>query len=134
MKENPEWKVGDELIRKKIFTAQDVQLFAELTGDFNPVHFDPVFAASTIFKKPIVHGPLVLTFVTTLFANELPGPGTVYLAHELKFMKPVYIGNEISAYLRITEITEKGHLFVETNCLNEQGELVITGVARLKQM
>jgi 3-hydroxybutyryl-CoA dehydratase len=123
-----------KFLKQKIFTKADVELYAKLTGDYNPVHFDEEFAKTTIFGKPIVHGPLVLTFVTTLFATDLPGPGTVYLAHDVKYMKPVYIDDVITAVLEVKEITEKNHILVSTTCTNQHNEIVLTGLARLKKM
>lgn len=123
-----------EFSTTKRFTNEDVELYAKLTGDYNPVHFDLEFAKNTIFGKPIVHGPLVLTFVTTLFATDLPGPGTVYLAHDVKYLKPVYINDEITATLKVIEITEKNHILISTICTNQLNEIVMSGVARLKKM
>lgn len=120
-------------IRKEI-SAENIRLYAELTGDYNPIHFDATYAAGTVFGKPIAHGPYVLTLLTTLFANELPGPGTVYLSHEVRFIKPVYIGDQITARVTVQEIRANGHLFMETTCHNQHGDLVITGVARLKKL
>ncbi len=120
--------------KSKTFTSKDVELYAQLTGDYNPVHFNEEFAKNTIFGKPIVHGPLVLTFVTTLFATDLPGPGTVYLSHDVKYLRPVYIGDEITATLEVIEVTDKQHIFVRTICINKKGETVLSGVARLKKM
>jgi 3-hydroxybutyryl-CoA dehydratase len=120
--------------KQKKFTKADVELYAKLTGDYNPVHFNEEFAKTTIFGKPIVHGPLVLTFVTTLFATDLPGPGTVYLAHDVKYIKPVYIDDEITAILEVEEITEKNHILISTTCVNQRNEIVLTGLARLKKM
>ncbi|MBI1837987.1 MAG: MaoC family dehydratase [Flavobacteriia bacterium] len=128
------FKIGDSFNKSKCFTEEDVRRYAELTGDFNPIHFSQEFASKTIFRKPIVHGPLVLTFVTTIFANELPGPGTIYLSHEVKYLNPVYIGDSIVANLTIIEITDKAHLLIETICYNESNEIVLSGVARLKKM
>ncbi|RZJ27759.1 MAG: hypothetical protein EOO48_11235, partial [Flavobacterium sp.] len=87
-----EIKVGQKATAKRIFDADAVKAYAALTGDNNPVHFDPDFASTTIFKKPIVHGPLVITLITTMFANKLPGPGSVYLSHDVKYMLAVYYG------------------------------------------
>lgn len=129
-----EIKIGQRAIEIKKFDKERVQLFAELTGDYNPIHFDEVFAAKTIFKKPIVHGPLVLTLITTLFAKELPGPGSVYLSHDIKFISPVYYDDVITAILEVTDISSKGHVFINTICKNQNGEIVIEGNARLKKM
>ena len=120
-----------EAIRK--FDKQSVLDFANLTGDFNPVHFNEEFAANTIFKKPIVHGPLVLTLVTTLFANELPGSGSVYLSHDIQFKLPVYYDDVITAKLEVIEINSKNHIFLSTVCHNQNGDVVMTGTARLKK-
>jgi acyl dehydratase len=126
--------IGQQAIAIKKFDKQSVKLFAELTGDYNPIHFDVAYAEKTIFKKPIVHGPLVLTLVTTLFAKELPGPGSVYLSHEIKFIKPVYYDDVITAILEVTDISPKGHVFISTICKNQNEEIVIEGNARLKKM
>ena len=107
--------------------------FAQLTGDFNPVHFDEAYAAGTIFIKPIVHGPLVLTLVTTIFANELTGPGSVYMSHNVKFMLPVYYNDKITAEVEVLEVNEKNHIFLRTTCTNQYGKLVLDGTARLKK-
>lgn len=127
-------KIGNKAIETKIFDENSVRLFAELTGDTNPIHFDKEYAALTVFKKPIVHGPLVLTLVTTLFARELPGPGSVYLSHEMKFTKPVFYNDEITAILEVTDITPKGHILINTICINQDKEVVFEGIARLKKM
>jgi len=120
-----------ETVRK--FDKQAVLDFAKLTGDFNPVHFDEAYAANTIFKRPIVHGPLVLTLVTTLFANELPGSGSVYLSHDVQYILPVYYNDVITAKLEVIEINSKNHVFLKTICTNQDGNMVLTGVARLKK-
>ncbi len=127
-------EIGQKAIATKKFDEQSIKLFAELTGDFNPIHFDYDFAKNTIFKKPIVHGPFVLTLVTTLFAKELPGPGSVYLSHEIKFLKPVYHNDEITAKLEVIAINIKGHIFIQTVCINQNKEIVLEGIARLKKM
>ncbi|SCY39591.1 MaoC family dehydratase [Flavobacterium caeni] len=126
-------EVGQQVKVSRIFDAATVRAYAELTGDFNPVHFDAGYAADTIFGKPIVHGPLVLTLITTLFANELPGPGSVYLSHDVKYQLPVFYDDEITAILTVTAINEKQHVFIETLAINQNGQTVISGMARLKK-
>jgi 3-hydroxybutyryl-CoA dehydratase len=126
-------KIGDKISVKRIFTKNDVELFASLTGDYNPVHFDEKYASLTIFKKPIVHGPLVITMITTLFANNLPGPGTVYLSHDVKYFNPVFINDEIIGTVEIVDINEKQHIFVKTTCVNLNGDIILDGIARLKK-
>ena len=125
--------IGQKAFSTKKFDERNVNLFAELTGDYNPIHFDEEYAKKTIFKNRIVHGPLVLTLITTLFAKELPGAGSVYLSHEIKFIKPVYFDDEITAILEVVEISSKGHIFINTICINQFDEVVIEGIARLKK-
>lgn len=126
-------KVGDIASVKRQFFVDDVKSFAKLTGDYNPIHFDESYASQTIFGKPIVHGPLVITLITTLFANELPGYGAVYLSHDVRYLHPVYINDEITAIVEIIEISEKQHIFLKTTCTNQNGILILDGVARLKK-
>jgi acyl dehydratase len=116
-----------------IITPKEVEDFASLTGDYNPIHFDLDFASTTIFKKPIVHGPLLLIKITSIFANNFPGPGTVYLGHDYKFLKPIYIGEQINIQISLITQNEKKHLFVSTKCFNKDGDMIFDGVARLKK-
>ena len=125
-------KIGDTAKATRVFDLKAGLIFAELTGDFNPVHFDEAFSKNTIFNKPIVHGPLVITLVTTLFAHELPGPGSIYLSHDVKYLRPVYYGDEITATLEVIDVNEKQHIFIKTTCFNQNGDIVIDGIARLK--
>ena len=126
-------KIGQFAAVIKVFDKDTVLMYAKLTGDYNPVHFDEEYAKNTIFKKPIVHGPLVLTLITTLFANELPGPGSVYLSHEYNFFTPVYYGDTITATVEVASINEKNHIFLKTFCTNQDGITVMDGTARLKK-
>ncbi|SCX94195.1 hypothetical protein/3-hydroxybutyryl-CoA dehydratase [Nonlabens sp. Hel1_33_55] len=126
-------KVGDRAIDKRRFSSADVQNYADLSGDFNPIHFDEDYAKDTIFKKPIVHGPLVITLITTLFAKELPGPGSVYLSHDIKYLHPVFIDDEVTAILEVIEVTDKQHVIIKTSCYNAQEILLLEGIARLKK-
>lgn len=128
-----ELKVGDKISRSKVFDKNMVLAYGKLTGDFNPVHFDESYASKTIFGRPIVHGPLVLTFVTTLFANDLPGSGTVYLGHEVRYFKPVFYDDKITATLEVLEINNKNHIFIKTTCINQNQEIILDGIARLKK-
>ena len=128
-----EIKVGQIVEKKKVFNKEYVMAYAKLTGDFNPVHFDEAYASKTIFQKPIVHGPLVLTMITTMFANELPGAGSVYLSHEVNYFAPVYHNDEITARLEVIEINNKNHIFIKTTCFNQENKIVLDGKARLKK-
>ncbi len=125
-------KVGDFATATRIYTAEDVRRFAELVNDFNPVHFDEEYAKKTIFGRPIVHGPFVITLITSIFASELPGPGCIYMSQEVRYIAPVYIGDEITARVELIEVTVKGHYVLKTECKNHAGVLVITGTAKAK--
>lgn len=125
-------KVGDFATATRIYSAEDVRRFAELVNDFNPVHFDEEYAQKTIFGRPIVHGPFVITLITSIFASELPGPGCIYMSQDVRYIAPVYIGDEITARVELIEVTEKGHYVLKTECINNAGVLVITGTAKAK--
>lgn len=128
-----ELTIGQKFISSKKFDKEMVLAYAKLTGDYNPIHFDKEYALKTIFLKPIVHGPLVLTFVTTLFANQFPGIGTVYLSHNIEFRAPVFYDDEVTAVLEVIKINSKNHIFMQTTCTNQNGVLILDGVARLKK-
>ena len=81
--------IGQEASIKKILREEDVIKFAQVSGDFNPVHLDENFAQKTIFKKRIAHGFLTASLISTVIASDLPGPGSIYLSQTIKFLAPV---------------------------------------------
>lgn len=123
-------KIGDEAYIEKTFIESDVYLFAGITMDFNPVHVNSVHAKKTIFKGRIVHGLLTAGLISGVLGTKLPGIGTIYLGQDIKFLKPVYIGDTIKAKVRIADIIyEKNIVILETICTNQNGEKVIIGEA-----
>jgi 3-hydroxybutyryl-CoA dehydratase len=124
------FSVGDSAeITKKIEQA-DIDAFASVTGDHNPVHVDAEFARTTRFGKRIAHGMLTASLISAVLANKLPGEGSVYLGQTLKFVAPVFPGDEITARVTVKEIREdKPIMKLETICLNQRGEVVIRGEA-----
>ena len=95
----------------------DIQQFAEVSGDVNPVHLDDEFAATTRFKKRIAHGMLSGSYISTVVGTKLPGPGCLYVSQTLKFRAPVFIGDEVTATVTITELNEKrGFVTMNTVC------------------
>ncbi len=130
---SPIIQVGQKAITKHTITQDKINDFAKLTGDYNPIHFDDNYAAGTIFKRKIAHGPYVITLITTMFANKLPGPGSVYLSHDIKYVFPVYIGDLITASVEIIDILPNKHILVKTICTNQDNVTVIEGIARLKK-
>ena len=122
--------VGDvaELTRK--IEQSDIDAFASVTGDHNPVHVDEEFAKSTRFGKRIAHGMLTASLISAVLANKLPGEGSVYLGQTLQFVAPVFPGDEITARVTVKEIRDdKPIVKLETICLNQRGDVVIRGEA-----
>lgn len=98
-------------------TETDVQHFADISGDHNPVHLDETYARTTRFKGRIVHGMLSASFLSTAIAARLPGPGTIYLTQNLSFRAPVRIGDKVEAQVTVIDIIpEKGRVMLKTVC------------------
>jgi len=121
---------GDSAEITKTIEQADVDAFADLTGDHNPVHVDEEFAKTTRFERRIVHGMLTASLISSVLANKLPGEGSVYLGQTLQFLKPVFPGDVITARVTVKEIREdKPIVKLETLCINQRGEIVIRGEA-----
>jgi 3-hydroxybutyryl-CoA dehydratase len=124
------FSVGDSAEITKTIEQADVDAFASVTGDHNPVHVDEEFAKSTRFGKRIAHGMLTASLISAVLANKLPGEGSVYLGQTLQFVAPVFPGDEITARVTVKEIREdKPIVKLETICVNQRGEVVIRGEA-----
>ncbi|XMB86194.1 MaoC family dehydratase [Mycoplasmatota bacterium WC44] len=125
-----ELNIGDyETFTKKI-TEKEVELFGEVSGDMNPVHFDSEYASTTIFKKRIAHGMLCASLFSTIIGTKLPGYGTIYLSQDVKWLAPVYLGDELVAKVTVVEKNEeKNRVVLETTTTNQEGKVVITGKA-----
>jgi 3-hydroxybutyryl-CoA dehydratase len=125
-----ELKVGDSAQISKTITETDINDFAKVTGDFNPVHLDRVYAEKTIFKGRIAHGLLSVGLLSNVLGNILPGHGTIYLSQEVRFLAPVRIGDTITARVEVIElIPEKNRAKFKTTCINQDGKEVVVGVA-----
>jgi 3-hydroxybutyryl-CoA dehydratase len=123
-------KLGDKADFQKTITETDVYLFAGITGDLNPAHINQVAAEQTMFKGRIVHGMLVSGLISTVLGMYLPGPGTIYLGQEVKFMAPVRMGDTIKAEVEVVEIiAEKNRIKLKTTCYNQDNKVVIDGLA-----
>jgi len=126
-------RVGQKASMQKTFTAADVTAFAGISLDVNPIHMSDGNAKNTVFGKRIVHGILTSGLISAVLANKLPGPGTIYLGQELKFVAPVYLDDDITAEVEIAELREdKKIVKLNTTCTNQDGKQVITGVATVK--
>ena len=125
-------KLGDSAEITRTIEQTDVDAFADLTGDHNPVHVDEEFAKTTRFGRRIAHGMLTASLISSVLANKLPGEGSVYLGQTLKFVAPVFPGDEITARVTVKEIREdKPIVKLETVCLNQHNEIVIRGEATI---
>ncbi|HOF04295.1 MAG TPA: MaoC family dehydratase [Syntrophales bacterium] len=122
--------IGDAAEFTKTVTETDVYLYAGITGDLNPAHINQTYAAGTFFKGRIVHGMLLGGFISAVLGMQLPGPGTIYLGQELKFLAPVRMGDTITARVEVVEmIREKNRLRLRTICKNQEGTVVLDGEA-----
>lgn len=121
--------IGKTAEFSKTITDEDVMTFAEVTGDFNPVHVDEAAAAKTRFGGRIAHGMLSAGLVSAAIGNKLPGAGSIYLGQTLRFTLPVRIGDTITATIAVTEILPKRRVKLSTICTNQNGEKVLDGEA-----
>ncbi len=125
-----EIKVGDTATFTKTISETDIYLFAGVTGDLNPVHVNEEYAKGTMFKKRIAHGFLVGGLISTVLGTKLPGPGTIYMSQTMQFRAPVYIGDTITAKVEVIEKNdEKFRIKFKTECLNQEGKVVLSGEA-----
>jgi phosphate acetyltransferase len=125
-----EIKVGDSANLTRTLTKQDIQLFAVVTGDMNPAHLDETYAKTDIFRQIVAHGMWTGSMFSALLGMYLPGPGTIYLSQTLRFLKPVRLGETITASVRVTAKDDKHkQVTLETLCANEKGEHVLEGEA-----
>jgi len=124
-------KEGDTYTYPFKFTQEEVVRFAELTGDKNPVHLDPAYAAKTIFRKPVVHGMFGASMFSKVFGMLYPGEGTIYLNQTIKFLAPMYVERDYQVEFRILEvIRDKNRARVETLIRDiEQDRVITTGEA-----
>jgi 3-hydroxybutyryl-CoA dehydratase len=125
-----ELKVGDSAQISRVITETVINDFAKAIGDFNPLHTDQTYAEKTIFKGRIAHGALSIGLLSNVLGNILPGHGTIYLSHEIKFLAPVRIGDTITAKVEIMELVpEKNRAKFRTTCINQNGQIVVDGIA-----
>jgi 3-hydroxybutyryl-CoA dehydratase len=122
--------VGQTYKTSFAITAELIEGFARVTGDYNPIHLDEDYARQTIFEKRVAQGMLAAGLLSGVLGCQFPGTGTIYLSQALKFLKPVFIDDEITLRLEILEIINaKKRVRLETAFTNQKGEAVITGEA-----
>ena len=128
-----EIEIGERASLSRTVTQQDIDLFAVVSGDVNPAHLDPAYAQTDMFHKIIAHGMLGAGLISSVLGTKLPGPGTIYLGQDLKFLRPVSIGDTITATLTVKEKhPEKADLVLDCRCTNQNGDVVIEGTAYVR--
>src|SRR5215469_12970676 len=115
--------VGMTAAYEHVVTIADIEAFAAVSGDRNPVHLDEEFAKTTRFKGRIAHGMLSASFISTVLASQLPGAGTIYLGQTLSFKRPVRPGDKVETRVTVAKILDKGQVVLTTQC--RVGETVV---------
>ena len=130
---NRKFQVGDRSTLGKAFTQSEVEAFARISLDDNPVHLDQEYAENTVFGQPIVHGLLVASLFSGLIGGRLPGRGAVYLGQNISFKAPVFINEKVEASVEVVHVREdKPILTLKTLCVKSDGTVAIEGEAVVK--
>ena len=125
-------KIGDLASISKSFSLEEVQVFSNLSLDINPIHLNFEYAEKTLFKKPIVHGLLSSSLISAVLANKLPGQGSIYLSQELKFLKPLFHNEFVTAFVKVIDINEIKKIYtLKTWCIKNNDILIIEGIAKI---
>jgi len=123
-------ELGAKASRTQIISDEDIRAFADLTGDHNPIHLDDNYATGTRFGRRIAHGMLAASLISATLANDLPGPGTIYLNQSLQFKAPVYPGDTVTATVEVTALRpDKPLVTLATTCSKQDGTVVLEGEA-----
>jgi len=126
---------GDEAELFHLITSQDVGTFVQLTGDDNPIHVDEAFAATTTFQRPIVHGMLTASFISTMIGTRLPGKGSVWYEQGLRFLSPVRVGEKIRVWAKVRHKSPAQRILIlETQVFGDDGRKIIEGEAKIKMV
>jgi 3-hydroxybutyryl-CoA dehydratase len=126
-----DFKIGDKASLSKTFTQEDVNAFAEITLDKNPIHIDEKEAQKSIFGKRVMHGILQAGLISAVLGNQLPGRGAIYREQKLLFKKPAFPGDTLTAEVEIADIIPRAGMVVcKTVVRNQNGEVLTLGEAR----
>lgn len=124
-----DFKPGQHVTFTKTFSEDDVRRFIEITGDTNPLHVDDAFAARTQFGRRVLHGMLTASILSTMVGMLLPGTGAIYRSQTIQFLKPVHIGDTVTAHFRVRAVDRRRHrLEIESWMENAAGERVLDGM------
>jgi 3-hydroxybutyryl-CoA dehydratase len=132
MRQGPEveFTIGQSASVTRTVSTEDVEAFARLSGDTNPVHLDEAYAEKTRFGHRIAHGAIALAYISAVLGSHFPGPGTIYLSQKASFKKPVYHGDTLTATVTVTAYrAERGILTLATEVRNGDGAVVVEGEA-----
>lgn len=122
--------VGDSGSFSKTVSETDVYNFAGICGDFNPIHINKIYAENSMFGRQVVQGALLNSFISAVLGMYMPGPGTIYISQESRFVKPVYIGDTVTVNVTIMSIDN--NTLMKTEIFNQRNECVLTGTAKVK--
>jgi len=126
-------KPGDRFEKTFSFTQEQVNQFAELSGDKNPIHLDAEYAANTSFGRRIVHGILTISIFSQLIGMEFPGAGTIYLGQDIDFKRPVFPDEEYKVILEVAEVLEGKHIAsIKTQIYDANNKIAVDGFSRVK--
>jgi len=126
-------QIGMQKVLSRTITEDDILLFAQVSGDRNPIHLDPEYAERSIFGKRIAHGFLIGSLISAVLGNDLPGPGSIYLGQTLKFLAPIHIGDTVTVKVKVVAVREdKRIVTLHTDCTNQSDVLVLSGEATVK--
>ncbi len=132
MIERSDFEVGESATLERTIDDATIRGFAEVTGDRNPIHLDDDYAKASFFEGRIAHGMLVASLISEVLGTKLPGPGTIYLGQQLKFLAPVRPGDTVTVRAEITAFDKaRGRITMATRVTNQRGETVIDGEAKL---
>lgn len=121
-------KIGDSFKKERLVTDELVRAFAEVSGDYNPIHLDEEFAKTTRFGQRIAHGMLSGAFISAVLGYEMTEKKIVYLSQTLKFTAPVFIGDTVTTTATVTAIRDdKNIVTMDTVCTNQNGETLVKG-------
>jgi len=125
-------KIGDTYSHNTRFTQANVNIFAEITGDNNPIHINEEYAANTPFKRPIVHGFYAGSVFSKVFGTMFPGEGTIYMFQEMTFLSPVFVETDYVAKFEVIKINEEKHrAVIKCSLENFEGKIAVSGTAML---
>jgi acyl dehydratase len=121
-------RVGQRARRTQTVTAREVELYAEITGDRNPLHFDPGFAGRTRFGRLVAQGGIAAGMLNALVAMDLPGPGTVFMSQSLRYLAPTYLGDTLTAEVEVVSLKpDKPVAQLRATIANQDGTTVLEG-------